>query len=132
MSVMAVVQFGFAMIPWWFLMSPPLISGTIRGTDSDMRNADELSTTTAPEFTATGPNSLEIPDPALKRATSIPSNEFMPSVSIRTSSPRNFSVFPADRAEARSLRLDRGKLRRSITRSISTPTAPDAPTIATR
>ena len=40
--------------------------------------------------------------------------------------PRNFNFLPAERAEARSLSRETGKLRRSITRSISTPTAPDA------
>src|SRR2546421_630021 len=54
MSVIAVVQFGFAMMPRFVLMSAPLISGTTSGTSGSMRNALELSTTTAPACVAKG------------------------------------------------------------------------------
>jgi hypothetical protein len=40
-----------------------------------MRNAEELSTTTAPDLTARGANSREVFAPALKSATSIPAKE---------------------------------------------------------
>ena len=52
--MIAVVQFGFAMIPRWFAMSFPLISGTTNGTSSCIRCADELSMTIAPDCTAIG------------------------------------------------------------------------------
>ena len=45
------------------------------GTPSSMRNAEELSTTTAPAATACGANSREIPPPALKSAISTPVKE---------------------------------------------------------
>ena len=49
MSVMAVVQFGLAMMPLCHFTSEALISGTTSGTLLSMRKALELSTTTAPE-----------------------------------------------------------------------------------
>ena len=75
MSVMAVVQFGLAMIPLWSLASAALISGITSGTESSIRNALELSMTTQPALAARGANSFEMPPPALNRAMSIPLNE---------------------------------------------------------
>ena len=51
--------------------------------------------------------------------------------STTISLPRKFMRFPAERADARSLSPPSGKFRCSRHRSISTPTAPVAPTIAT-
>src|SRR4030067_1048024 len=59
MIAMMVVQFGFAMIPrfrYWPIASA-LISGTTSGMSGSIRKADELSTTTAPEFQAAGAHS---------------------------------------------------------------------------
>src|SRR5690606_11736519 len=61
---MIVEQLGFAMMPLCCSIVWALISGTTSGTDSSMRNADELSTTTAPCRTAIGPNFFEMPLPA--------------------------------------------------------------------
>lgn len=132
MSATAVVQLGLEMIPRCPATSSPLISGTTRGTFSVNRNADELSTTTAPEFTATGTNSLEIVAPALKNTTSMQLKESTVSALTSSSSPRNARVLPAERADANKRIEATGKFRRSITRNISSPTAPVAPTIATR
>jgi len=73
---MAVVQLGLAMMPRLRRTSSPLISGTTRGTLSSMRNAEELSITTAPAWTASGANFFEMEAPALNRATSTPAKEF--------------------------------------------------------
>ena len=51
---MIAAQFGLAMIPWWRAISSGLISGTTSGTAGSMRNAEELSITTAPLRTAIG------------------------------------------------------------------------------
>ena len=75
MSVIAVVQFGFAMMPRWFFTSAALISGTTSGTVGSMRNALELSITTQPAFAAMGANSFEMLPPALKSAMSMPAKE---------------------------------------------------------
>lgn len=53
-------------------MASGLTSGMTSGTPCVMRNADELSTTTAPAAWAMGPNFLLIEPPALNRAMSTP------------------------------------------------------------
>ncbi len=63
------------MMPLCSLMRRALISGMTSGTSAAMRNADELSTTTAPALTAIGANLREMPPPAEKRAMSTPSND---------------------------------------------------------
>ena len=75
MSVMAVVQFGLAMMPLCDFTSEALISGTTSGTSGSMRNALELSTTTQPALAAMGANSLEMAPPALNSAMSMPLND---------------------------------------------------------
>ena len=66
--MMAVVQFGFAMIPWCLNASSGLISGITSGTVSTMRNALELSIITQPESTQAFANASDVEPPALKRA----------------------------------------------------------------
>ena len=56
-------------------MRPALISGMTSGTFGSIRKAEELSTTTAPAFTAIGANLLEMPPPAENSAMSTPSKE---------------------------------------------------------
>ena len=53
-SAVIAAQLGTAMMPWCSLMRRALISGMTSGTSAAMRNADELSTTTAPALTAIG------------------------------------------------------------------------------
>src|SRR6185437_427779 len=107
------------------------ISGTTSGTAGSIRKAEELSTTTAPCSTASGPKRLEVPPPAEKSATSTPRK--LSSFSSRTASgsPRKGSVLPAERAEAKRRSSERGKRLSSRQRMSSIPTAPVAPTIAT-
>jgi hypothetical protein len=124
-------QLGLAITPLCAPMAWGLISGTTSGTPSSMRNAEELSMTTAPAFTAMGAKRLEMPLPAENNAMSTPSKLASVSSSIRRSRPRNFWVLPTERADASNRSSDTGKLRCSRQRAISTPTAPVAPTTAT-
>ena len=62
-------------------------SGTTSGHSGSMRHALELSITTAPARAAIGPNSRDTLAPALKSATSTPSNELGPSFSTASSVP---------------------------------------------
>src|SRR4051794_28105178 len=97
-----------------------------------MRNAEELSTATAPALAAIGQYFLEIAPPALKNTMSVSAKLFSVSSSTLISRPANGIVFPAERAEANRRRLDMGNFRSSKQRRNSTPTAPVAPAIATR
>src|SRR5712671_4319306 len=130
MEMMA-AQLGLAMIPLCSRTLPGLISGTTSGTPASMRNAEELSTTTAPLLTATGAKRLDVELPAENNPMLTPPNPS--SVSSRTASglPRNGSVLPAERADANNRNSDMGKLRRSRQPNNSIPTAPVAPTMAT-
>jgi hypothetical protein len=71
-SRIIVEQFGLAIIPLCVAMASGLISGMTSGTSGCMRNADELSMTTAPACTARGANSLLRALPAEKKARSMP------------------------------------------------------------
>src|SRR6266850_8398366 len=128
---MMAAQLGLAMIPLCSRTLPGLISGTTRGTPASMRNAEELSTTTAPLLTATGAKRLDVELPAENNPMLTPPNPS--SVNSRTASglPRNGSVLPAERADANNRNSDMGKLRRSRQPNNSMPTAPVAPTMAT-
>lgn len=131
MSVIIVVQFGFAMMFLGMdLAASGLISGTMSGTSGSMRKADELSITMQPAFAAEGANSREIPPPAEKRAISTPSKLSCVSSWMVISSPQKFLVCPADLAEASSVSLLIGNFLSARQLSISSPTAPVAPTIA--
>jgi len=69
-----------------------------------------------------GANSFEMLPPALNNAMSIPAKESLVNSLIAMSSPRNFKVFPTERAEASNVNLPTGKLRFSSVLIISTPT----------
>src|SRR5580698_1333411 len=96
-----------------------------------MRQALELSMTTAPAPAAIGPNSRDTLEPALKSAIWTPANDCGVSSATVTSPPANGSFCPALRLLARATTRFAGKRRCSRTRSISRPTAPVAPTTAT-
>ena len=96
-TIWMVEQFGLAMIPWCFLMSAALTSGTTSGTSLSIRQALELSTTTHPAFAEMGANSRLTSFGTLKRATSHPSKDFLCSSSTRTLFPLNLSAVPAPR-----------------------------------
>src|SRR6266576_4127997 len=71
-SATIAAQFGLAMIPLWRAISSGLISGTMSGTAGSMRNAEELSITTALLRTAIGANSRAVLLPAENSAMSTP------------------------------------------------------------
>src|SRR5687767_12665464 len=127
---MIAAQFGFAMIAGWFAIVSGLISGTTSGMCFSMRNADELSTTTAPFDTATGPNFFDVEPPAEKSARCTPSNELSVSSVTVTDFPAKGSCLPAERADASARTSEYGNFRFSRQLRISTPTAPVAPTTA--
>ena len=68
-----VVQFGLAMMPFGRSASAcGLTSATTSGTCGSIRNADELSITTAPASATRGASSLAVPLPAEKSTMSSP------------------------------------------------------------
>ena len=126
-----VVQFGLATMPLLMWSSASgLTSETTSGTSGSMRNALELSTTIAPRAAKRGAHSFETAPPAEKIATSNPSSE---SSSRRgwTTSPSS-SCLPAERSDANGTTSAAGNSRSRSRRRISDPTAPVAPTTATR
>src|SRR3954467_10046483 len=130
-SAVIAAQFGLAMMPLWSRMRPALISGMTSGTSGSIRKAEELSTTTAPDFTAIGAYFFEMPLPAENSAMSTPWKECGFNSSIMTPSPRKLMVWPAERALANALSLPTRKLRLSMVAMNSAPTAPVTPTMAT-
>ena len=95
-----VVQFGLAMMPLGrSLMACGLTSLTTSGTSSSLRQAEELSTITAPAAANTGAYSREAVAPAENTATSTPAGSAVATSSATTSCPRNPRVFPAERDE---------------------------------
>jgi hypothetical protein len=96
-----------------------------------MRKALDLSTTTAPAFTANGAYSFDCAEPAEKSAMSTPLKESGPTASTRIVSPLKVTVLPAERAEANGRSTRTGNLRSSRILSVVCPTAPVTPTTAT-
>src|SRR5689334_17880918 len=129
-SAVMAAQFGLAIMPLCSLMRPPLISGMTSGTFGSMRNADELSITTAPAFTATGANFLDMAPPAENSAISTPWNELSVSSSTTISRPRKLSLWPAERLLASAFSPPTRKPRRSMVAMNSAPTAPVTPAMA--
>src|SRR5580692_9936933 len=130
MEMMA-AQLGLAKIPLCSRIAPGLISGTTSGTPASIRNADELSTTTAPWRTAGGAKRFDWLPPAENNAMSTPAKLSSVNSSTVTGFPLKGSVLPAERADANNRKLDSGKRRCSRHCINSTPTAPVAPTTAT-
>jgi hypothetical protein len=97
-----VVQFGFAMIPFFALrISSGLTSETTSGTSGSMRHADELSMTVTPAAANRGASSRDDVAPAENNATSRPDTSAVAASSTVTSTPFHFSVVPAERADAK-------------------------------
>ena len=130
-TVTMVVQFGQATMPRWPLIACALTSGTTRGTAGSMRKALDLSTTTAPAFTACGAYSFDWAEPAEKSAMSTPLNDSGPTLSMRMVSPLKVTVLPTERSEANARSALTGNLRSSRSLSVVCPTAPVTPTTAT-
>ena len=125
------MQFGFEIIPRGrFLISCGFTSGTTRGTSASIRNAPELSTTTAPRDAAIGAHSFEISSGTSNIATSIPSKLSGVNATTVNSSPRHMSFLPALRADAIKRISPQTSGRSDKIPSITVPTAPVAPTTA--
>ena len=123
-----VEQFGLAIRPLWSSSASGLTSATTSGTSGSRRHLDELSTTTAPASTKRGAHSPEVLPPALKIARSKP--WIVSSLSGWTIAPS--SSRPALRSEANGTISEAGKLRSRSLARMTVPTAPVAPTTATR
>src|SRR5215831_9646408 len=107
-----------------------LTSGTTSGTSGSMRNAPELSTTTAPRAAAIGAHCAETSSGTSNMATSTPSKTSALNACTSVWRPRTRSWRPADRAEAtRRISPQTSSLVESRS-SITVPTAPVAPTTA--
>ncbi|MFT3772112.1 MAG: hypothetical protein QM820_42445 [Minicystis sp.] len=131
-TIWMVEQLGLAMMPLGRCSAASMFtSGTTSGTSGSMRQALELSITTAPRAAAAGPSSREADAPALKRAMSMPLKASGSARCTSISPPRKGSFCPADRAEASATTRFAGKCLASSVRSISRPTTPVAPTTAT-
>ena len=131
-TIWMVLQFGLAMIPRGRVAAAAMFtSGTTSGTSGSIRQALELSITTAPRAAAAGPSSREAAAPALKSAMSTPSKAEGSASRTSISPPRNGSLWPTDRGDARARTRSAGKRLASRVRSISRPTTPVAPTTAT-
>ena len=109
-----------------------MISGTTSGTVGSIRNAFDLSTTTAPARAAMGACSFDCAVPAEKKAMSIPRSASGVTFSTRTASPANATLFPTERSDANARSSRTGNFRSSRIRRVISPAAPVAPTTATR
>ena len=98
-----VVQLGLAMMPFGRrLASDGLTSETTSGTSGSIRQADELSMTTAPASATRGAYSLELPLPAENRTMSRPPKSAVAASSTVTSPSCHGRARPALRADAKS------------------------------
>ena len=111
---------------------PAFTSGTTSGTAGSMRNALDLSTTTQPRATASGANARDVEPPAEKSARSKPSSASAVSSRTSSSAPAKRTRVPAERADANGTTSAAGNPRSWSTSSTIGPTAPVAPTTATR
>src|SRR5690606_19806642 len=126
-----VVQFGLAMIPsGGSIVSSGFTSLTTRGTCGCWRQADELSTTTAPAPANRSAWAREVVAPAENSAMSMPARSAV-AVSSTTISPSPHGrVEPAERADAKKRIEAIGKSRSTSSSRITAPTWPVAPTRA--
>ena len=134
-TAMAVVQLGLAMMPWCFRASGPFTSGTTSGTSTSYRKALLLSMTIAPFDAHWCARALLTLPPA--EASTMSASIGPSGVTCTVNScPPNGRVFPALRGEAYNCNSSIFRLPRfwdcSSTCISSCPTAPVAPTIATR
>ncbi len=112
-------------------------SGTTSGVDGSIRNALELSTTTAPAATAAGATAIANSLLTARRTTSHPAKVSAPiaddsgKASIVHDRPPHSTGCPALRPLAIGRNVPTGNDRSASTASISLPTAPVAPTTAT-
>ena len=118
-----VVQLGLATMPLSIRSrSPGLTSDTMSGTSGSIRQADELSMTTAPAAANTGASTFDVPPPAENRAMSTPVGSAVAASSTTTSAPRHGNVVPAERALAKKRTDPMSIADSSSSRRITPPT----------
>jgi hypothetical protein len=124
-----VEQFGLAIRPLWRSSACGLTSLTTSGMSSSRRKRDELSTTTQPASTKRRAHSPDVVAPALNSARSKP---WIVSSFNGCTVPAPSSSRPAERSDANGTSSRAGKPRSRSLASMTVPTAPVAPTTATR
>src|SRR5262245_8909277 len=113
-TIWMVEQLGLATMPLGMLFrASALTSGTTSGTSGSMRQALELSMTTAPALAAIGDDSRLTPAGVDERTTSTPATASGRIGSTTWDLPLNVIDLPALRWEARNL-MDRNAKSRSI------------------
>ena len=118
-----VVQFGLAMMPLGGRSaSSGLTSATTSGTSGSIRQADELSITTAPASTTRGAVAFEAFFPFENSARSRPAKSAVSVSSTTTSPPAHGNVVPADRAEAKNRICSTGNPRSASSVRMTPPT----------
>src|SRR2546422_432779 len=96
-----------------------------------MRNALDLSMTTAPAWTSMGAYAFDWTEPAEQKAICTPLKAPGSIFWTRTGSPRNGTVLPTERSDATTRSSRTGNLRSSSILSVAWPAAPVAPPTAT-
>ena len=119
-------------MPRWAKAASGFTSGTTNGTSGSIRKALELSITTAPARAATGAHWRDTEPPAEASTTSTPSKAEASTGRIASDVPCQAMLWPAERGDARGISSATGKLRSASNSSNSWPTAPVAPSTATR
>ena len=123
-----VVQLGLATMLRGISSSAwALTSGTTSGTCGSMRQADELSTTTAPASATRGARTLEVAPPAENRTMSSPDQSAVSASSTSTSPSPHFRRRPAERLDANRRNSLTGNWRSARTVRMTPPTWPGAP-----
>ena len=128
-----VEQFGLAMM---FFLPASLIasgftSGTIRGTSGSLRKADELSITIGPSLPIFSDQARDTSPPAdIRTMSTWEKSKLSMSWHLMVLSPQATSI-PLDFREATACISETGNSSSSRMVSISRPTLPVAPTIAT-
>ncbi len=126
-----VVQLGLATMPLTASsIACGLTSLTTRGTSGSMRQALELSMTSAPASAKRGAWAREPVAPAEKSATSTPAGSAVATSSTTTEWPPKSIEVPAERAVANRRSSRMGNERSARISSMTVPTWPVAPTTA--
>jgi hypothetical protein len=120
----------------FFLRKPSMASGftsgTISGTSGCMRQAEELSITTAPAAPIFSDQALDTSPPAdISTISTLEKSKLSMSSHLMVLSPK-LTSWPMERREATAWSLSTGNFSSSRMTSISRPTLPVAPTTATR
>ncbi len=123
-----VVQLGLATMPLGMSSrSSGLTSDTTSGTSGSLRQALELSTTTAPASATRGAQILEVDPPLENSAMSSPEKSAVAVSSTVTSVSPHGRVVPAERADAKYRISSTGKFRSKSRVRMTLPTWPVAP-----